>query len=978
METNIEHSAAVDPLDRVIDLAAVRWATLVAFLALLAGSVLRLIQLDIHALSSAEATWAYDSYLFFRGQSPAAGEHLATTAPVALISQAFSFFLFGVTDATARLPGALFGVGAMVLALGLRPFVGRAQVAGIVTMMAISPTLVLASRNEITTSAGIFSLMLVVVALLRAGNAAANAGSRARWSLGLGVGLAMTIGSGPAALNGLLALAIGIAISLFLGGGSNPIRASFASLTGSGRNWIAATIGLLATILVLFTRLFTDLSALDGLLTTFADWARLIGSTSSNTPAQFFVLSILLYEFMACLFAVVALWKSGQSEPGSIGLALFVAWFLVSLLLFSLSSGRAPEQAGYIVLPLVLLGGIGLGEVFAGVDPIRSMGVRGWAFIGIGILFFISLFAVIVLAGRISGAASASQAWLDLIFVCVLVLIPSAVTAFYLFRYDQKLTGTSHAGGWILVTAAIVLTFLTVRATTQLSYSNIDTSNEMLAQRTSTEGVLPLINRLRRISLDQTRTEGTIEDPTGGHGLAVAVDRRVEQPYAWYFRDFPALTITPAGQAPGMNADIVIAPDDTGMVDAGYTVTPYNTANRVPGAYTDPNIGNILAGIFNPSHWQDTLDYLLYRELQTPAAPAPVYVGLITDLSAQITPASGPYALLERVGPGKADGQFDGPRGIAVASDGYVYVVDSNNARVERFDPEGDFVASWDSTSGAVALTISTQGLGPTGIAVGSDDLIYVADTWGHRIVVLDSSGAVIRTWGTNADNGDAPTAEMNPGAFFGPRSVAVTDDEVFVVDTGNERVEVFGKDGSFKRAFGGKGSSPSQMIEPVGIAIGPDGNVYVADSGNARISVFSQSGEPIAQWPVVAWSGRSYFEPYLAFGADGLLYATSSATGSVEVIGKDGQLLGSITTSGTQALKKPVGIALETDGTLLVSDIGSSAVYRIEPLPIENINAVAIGAVAASPEPTSASNLLPPASPVASPAASPSASPQP
>jgi sugar lactone lactonase YvrE len=414
------------------------------------------------------------------------------------------------------------------------------------------------------------------------------------------------------------------------------------------------------------------------------------------------------------------------------------------------------------------------------------------------------------------------------------------------------------------------------------------------------------------------------------------------------------------------------------MVDAGYTVTPYNTANRVPGAYTDPNMRNILAGIFNPSHWEDSLDFLLYRELQTPAAPAPVQVGLITDLSAEITPASGPYSLLERVGPGDADGQFDEPRGIAMASDESVYVVDSNNARVERFDPEGNFVASWDGASGSVALTISARGYGPTGIAVGNDDLFYVADTWGHRIVVLDSSGTVIRTWGTFADNQDAPSAELNPGAFFGPRAVAVTDDEVFVVDTGNERVEVFGKDGSFKRAFGGKGSAASQLIEPVGIAIGPDGNVYVADSGNARISVFTKSGEPIAQWPVVAWSGRSGYEPYLAFGADGILYATSSATGSVEVIGKDGQLLGSITTSGTQSLKRPVGIALESDGTLLVSDIGSSAVYRIEPLTVENIDDVAIGAVAATPEPTSASNLLPPASPAASPSASPIATPRP
>jgi DNA-binding beta-propeller fold protein YncE len=179
---------------------------------------------------------------------------------------------------------------------------------------------------------------------------------------------------------------------------------------------------------------------------------------------------------------------------------------------------------------------------------------------------------------------------------------------------------------------------------------------------------------------------------------------------------------------------------------------------------------------------------------------------------------------------------------------------------------------------------------------------------------------------------------------FFGPRAIAVTTDEIFVVDTGNERVQVFGRDGSFKRAFGGKGSGPAQLIEPVGIAIGPDGLVYVADSGNGRISVFTQEGEAVSQWVVGAWTNHLFFEPYLVFGRDGLLYATSSATGSVEVFGRDGQLLGSITTSGTQTLGRPGGIAAAADGSLLVTDIGNSGVYRIEPFVAENLEAVQFG----------------------------------
>jgi DNA-binding beta-propeller fold protein YncE/4-amino-4-deoxy-L-arabinose transferase-like glycosyltransferase len=973
MARDLTDAPTVDPLDRTIDLAAVRWATVAAVLALIAGVALRLAQLDQHALSRTEARWAYDAYRFYRGEALAPGENFPTTAPITLIANAASFFLFGVTDATARLAGALFGIGTLLLAFGLRPFVGRPAVAGMVALLALSPTLVFFSRTDVATSAGVFALMLVVVSLMRAGEDAVADEPRLRWAMLLGLGLGLAFASGPAALSGLIALALGVSLS-GIGGKASPARAGVRGIVGSSSRAIALLLTFVATVLTLFTHLFTSLDALEGVLTTITDWGKMLGTSASTTPGQFFLLAVGLYELLAILFALVALLGHRDHDRIRVGPGLFGGWFLGALVLFSLSSGREPQHAAYVTLPLLLLGGIGLGETVARVDPVGRMGARGWAFVGVALGAVISLLALAVLASRLDDASDTRQAWVDLLFVLMVVFIPFLATALYIARGDREVTGESRAGGWVLLVAAIVLGAVGLRAATQLSFANADTSTELLAQETSTGAVEPLVERLRRLSLDNTRTEGTIEDPTGGHGLSIAIDRRVAQPFAWYFRDFPNLMIAANGQAASTGAEIVIAPDDTGYVDGGYAAQPYNTANRVPGAYTAPDIGNILNGIFNPSRWRDTLDYLLYRDLATPAAPASVVVGLTGELAGQILPDSGPYSLFERIGAGDARGQFDGPRGIAASSGGQIYVVDSGNARIEVFDADGAFVTIWDAQSGSAPLTINSQGLGPTGIDIGADGLIYVTDTWAHRVVVLDSSGTVIREFGGFSDTMDAPDASQSPGLFFGPRDVAVTSEEIFVVDTGNERVQVFGRDGSFKRAFGGRGTGASQFLEPVGIAIGPDGLVYVADSGNARISVFNQDGTPVAQWPVDAWVGHAYFEPYLAFGNDGLLYATSSATGSVEVFGRDGVLLGTITSAGTQPLGKPSGIGLAEDGSLMVTDIGNSGVYRLEPLVVEDLESVSIGGEnGASP---SASNLLE-ASPAASPIATPEATPQ-
>jgi DNA-binding beta-propeller fold protein YncE len=421
-------------------------------------------------------------------------------------------------------------------------------------------------------------------------------------------------------------------------------------------------------------------------------------------------------------------------------------------------------------------------------------------------------------------------------------------------------------------------------------------------------------------------TDTSAQDPTGGHGLSIAIDRRTEWPYRWYFREFPEADVVADGQAPQSGAQIVIAPDETGLQEAGYTPRSYNTLNRAPGSY---------------SGWATDLDYILYREPPTTPAPATINVGLNGELTAKVFPNSGPYSLFERTGEGSGRGQFSQPRGIASSPiDGSVYVVDMGNNRVERFDETGAFVGIWGDETGNVSFTQEAPG-GPTGITVGPDGLIYVCDTWGHQIIVFDESGREVRRFGTNGDTGDSPDPTSLPGQFFGPRDIAIYNDEIYVVDTGNERVQVFAMDWTFRRAFGGKGTEPSQLNEPVGIAISDDGLIYIADSNNGRISVFSTDGSPQNQWPVASWQGQQFFQPYLTIGPDGNIYATTSATGSVEVFSPDGQQLNSITQIGSEALVNPFGITTATDGSVLITDGGKNAVFRYvpeAPLPSDEI----------------------------------------
>jgi hypothetical protein len=93
-----------------------------------------------------------------------------------------------------------------------------------------------------------------------------------------------------------------------------------------------------------------------------------------------------------------------------------------------------------------------------------------------------------------------------------------------------------------------------------------------------------------------------------------------------------------------------------------------------------------------------------------------------------------------------------------------------------------------------------------------------------------------------------------SPGSGYGqlndPRGVyGDTKGNLYVVDSGNNRIQVFDSNGKFIRAWGSYGSGDGQFYNPGRVAVDPSGNVFVADFGNNRVEKFDGNGNFITAW---------------------------------------------------------------------------------------------------------------------------------
>ena len=235
---------------------------------------------------------------------------------------------------------------------------------------------------------------------------------------------------------------------------------------------------------------------------------------------------------------------------------------------------------------------------------------------------------------------------------------------------------------------------------------------------------------------------------------------------------------------------------------------------------------------------------------------------------------------------GTGQGTMSKPLGLAVDAAGNVFVADTGNSQIDQFNDNAVVL----STIGANAA-LST----PAGAAVDANGNIYVADSRNNRVAKYGPGGTFITSFNLDG-TGAGQNAQMSA-----PSGVAVDPaGNVYIADTGNNQVEELTGLGVFVRAFTASGltnnGTPGQLSKPSGVAVDPAGNVYIADTGNNRVEKYSNTGSLVGAFTASGLTAAGGTPGQLAkpsgvtVDATGNIYITD--TGDNQIVGQTGTRL--------------------------------------------------------------------------------------
>jgi RHS repeat-associated protein len=264
---------------------------------------------------------------------------------------------------------------------------------------------------------------------------------------------------------------------------------------------------------------------------------------------------------------------------------------------------------------------------------------------------------------------------------------------------------------------------------------------------------------------------------------------------------------------------------------------------------------------------------------------------------------------------GSEGGQLSIPIGLAIDGSGNVWVTDSSNERIEEFSGTGTFIKAigWGVSNGKTELQTCTsschaglEGSGngqfaePKGLTIDSKGNLWIADTGNNRIQELSSSGGFIRAFGTEGTGN---------GQLKAPQGVAIdSKGNAWVADGSNNRIEEFNEKGEYVARFGTEGAGADQFKTPNDITISW-GNIYVADITNNRIDELSPTGAFIQAFGYGVANGESKAE-------------TCTTTCQAGVAG-----------SGNGQFSQPARITTDPNsGDLYIADHANTRVVEIAP----------------------------------------------
>ncbi len=275
--------------------------------------------------------------------------------------------------------------------------------------------------------------------------------------------------------------------------------------------------------------------------------------------------------------------------------------------------------------------------------------------------------------------------------------------------------------------------------------------------------------------------------------------------------------------------------------------------------------------------------------------------------------------------------------GVAVNSKGHIFVLSRGNtngpayaaaaAQLLEFDGQGKFLREIGKNLYAWSFAHAVK--------IDPQDNIWVTDKGSDMVIKFDPEGHVLMVFGRKQEASDEDTGPVKhpkpPAAADDGRFRQVTDmafdkaGDTFISDGYiNSRVAKVDKDGNWLKSWGDRGKEPGQFNTPHSIATDANDNVYVADRGNSRIQVFDKDGKflrqividvpvppdakpAIGKVPDEAMMAGGTFHPGSPWAIcitpppHQVLYSSDSWPGRIYKLSLDGKVLGMLGQSGKQ-----------------------------------------------------------------------------
>ena len=245
---------------------------------------------------------------------------------------------------------------------------------------------------------------------------------------------------------------------------------------------------------------------------------------------------------------------------------------------------------------------------------------------------------------------------------------------------------------------------------------------------------------------------------------------------------------------------------------------------------------------------------------------------------------------------GKSRRALTKPYGIALYNGG-LYVVDTRGGGYAVFDLKNN---AFRSVTGMQK---------PINIYIDTDGTKYITDTLMQRVLIFDHEDKLVDAFGEEG---------FGEEGGFKPSDVIILGNKLFVSDLVNNQIQVLDKNtGKFEYSIGKAGSKEGELIFPTNLATGPDNNIYVTDTANFRVQVFTPEGKYLRTFGSLGMELGRFARPKgVAVDRKGRVHVVDAAFQNVQLFNSEGNLLMFYAGSGIEPgqLYLPTDISIDYD----------------------------------------------------------------